>query len=923
MTNPLIKLHQLGQSVWLDNLSRDLLRSGELKKLIGEDHVSGITSNPTILEKAIRSQKSYDSDVHVLVDKGLKIQEIYEAIVIADVREAADILRQTYDDSKGDDGYVSLEVSPSLAYDKAATVDEARRLFAAIDRPNVMIKVPGTRPGMEAVSDLIASGVNINVTLIFSLEQTMAAAQSYAEGLHKWVLAGGDASRPASVASIFVSRIDTVIDQLLKDISDHNAHVESKELRGRTAIANSQIAYAMHSEFFKNAFFTALKAKGARPQRIVWASTSTKNPAYSDIYYVENLVGHNTVNTIPPATLNAYRDHGNPCIVLGQDTGPAREHLARLENLGLDVVAIMDRLLADGLKAFADSYDSLLNEISGKRIRLIRGWGHRSASLGALQKRVDLTLERLDSEKFSEQIWNGDTSLWSDDPAASKEISQRLGWLNIVDTVINETSKLKEFASEVAADEFSSAVLLGMGGSSLAAEVFDNCLGSQQGFLKVHVLDTTVPDTVSRLEKTLDPHSTLFIVASKSGGTIEVLSLYKYFRKKMEGVLGDDAGRHFIAITDPGTSLGKLAADHGFRRTFLNPPDIGGRFSALSYFGLVPAALVGANLDLMLMRASQAVEASGASVRALQSPGTWLGAIMAEAALAGRDKLTLIISPNIASFGYWLEQLIAESTGKMGKGIIPVNGEPVAPPEAYGTDRLFVYLRLDADPDYDEAVSSLEKAGHPVVTLRLHGPCDIGREMFRWEYATAVAGAILRVNPFDQPNVQESKDVTKKILEQYKKDLRLPDYEYIAPNDPNLADRLGNFLAQAKEGGYVGINAFIDPTSENISRLQTMRQIIRDHYKLATCLGFGPRYLHSTGQLHKGGPKKGLFLIITSDDRNDLMVPGESYSLAVLKTAQALGDFMALMNKGLPVIRIHVKSESQLEICARACGGLP
>ena len=918
MTNPLTKLHELGQSIWLDNLSRDLVRSGELKKLIDEDHISGITSNPTILEKAIRSQKSYDPDVHVLVDKGLKIQDIYEAIAISDVREAADILRETYDESAGADGYVSLEVSPHLAYDKAATVDEARRLFAKIDRPNVMIKAPGTRPGMEAVSDLIAAGVNVNVTLIFSLEQTMAAAHAYTEGLRKWILAGGDPARPASVASIFVSRIDTVIDQLLKDIADHNAQVDAKDLMGKAAIANSQIAYAMHTEFFEGEHFADLRAKGARPQRLVWASTSTKNPAYSDIYYVENLVGVGTINTIPPATLNAYRDHGNPRVVLGKDVEPARELIARLEGLGVDMVAIMDRLLADGLKAFADSYDGILQEIANKRIRLIRGWGHRSASLGELQPKVDATLERLDKEKLSEKLWNGEASLWSDDPAACKEIRQRLGWLTIVDAVISETPKLKEFAAEIAAEGFSSTVLLGMGGSSLAAEVFDGCLGAHEGFLKVHVLDTTVPDTVARMEKNLDLSRTLFIVASKSGGTIEVVSLYKYFRKKMDDLLGPDAGRRFVAITDPGTSLGKLAAESGFRRTFLNPPDIGGRFSALSYFGLVPAALLGVNLDLMLMRAAQAVEASAAGVRALESPGTWLGAIMAEAALSGRDKLTFVISPKIAPFGYWLEQLIAESTGKMGKGIIPVHGEPVAPPQVYGSDRLFVYVRLDAEPGYDESVSRLESAGHPVVTLRLHGPYDIGREMFRWEYATAVAGAILGVNPFDQPNVQESKDITKEILERYKNERKLPAYEYVSPDDPDLRARLQDFIGHAKDGAYLGINAFIDPTPENVSRLQRIREAARDRYKIATCLGFGPRYLHSTGQLHKGGPKKGLFLLITSEDREELMVPGESYSLAVLKTAQALGDYMALKTKGLPVFRIHAKSESQLDNFVRA-----
>ncbi|MDQ1238577.1 MAG: transaldolase / glucose-6-phosphate isomerase, partial [Thermodesulfobacteriota bacterium] len=572
MDNSLKQLHSLGQSVWLDNLSRDLLRSGDLAKLIREDCVSGITTNPSIFEKAITAERSYDHDIHMLVDQGLSVYEIYEALVVEDVKEAADLLRETYDRSRGLDGYVSVEVAPHLAYEPTQTVDQAIHLFQRIDRPNVMIKVPGTRPGMEAVRELVGLGINVNITLIFSREQMMEAASAYVDGMNRWRDSGGDLRKPVSVASLFVSRVDTVVDDTLKDLSDHHVKMQSKDLMGETAIANAKLAYAAHKDFFQSERFDALRKLGVPPQRIVWASTSTKNPAYTDTYYVDNLVGPNTVNTMPPPTLNAFRDHGEPKDVIQQDLDSAQEHMVKLESLGLDMVDIMDRLLADGLKSFSEAFERLLQEIATKRTRLLRGWGHRSASLGRLQEKVDKTLERLDREKLSENLWNGETSLWTEDTTASKEISQRLGWLTIVDILEGEKQKLKAFADEIKSECFSDVVILGMGGSSLAAEVFSKCFGVQDGYPKITVLDTTVPDTVQRVERDLDLRRTLFIVASKSGGTIEIVSLYRYFRQKMENLLGSAAGKNFIAITDPGTSLGALAADHGFRRIFLNPP---------------------------------------------------------------------------------------------------------------------------------------------------------------------------------------------------------------------------------------------------------------------------------------------------------------------------------------------------------------
>ena len=912
MTNPLKAIRELGQSVWVDHLSREFVASGKLKQMIQEDGVTGVTSNPTIFEKAIGGERFYDSDIHRLVDNGLDIEAIYENLAVADIRAAADLLRPTYDATGGSDGYVSLEVSPSLAYDTPGTIAKVRRLFALVDRKNVMIKVPATPEGLKAVRELIGSGININVTLIFSLDQYQDTAEAYIQGIEQLISSGGDPGEIASVASFFVSRVDTMVDESLDEISDPAAASTARAVLGKTGISNAKIAYSLYKEIFCGARFLPLKEKGARPQRVLWASTSAKNPNYPDTYYVDALIGPETVNTIPQNTLDAYRDHGKPAAKLEEGLEEAQAIFAQFEELGIDIGLVMDRLLENGIKLFADSFDKLLSEIAQKRTRLLRGWGHRSASLGHLQKSIDSTLAWCDKDKIADRLWAGDVSLWTDDPETRSAIGQRLGWLQTVEIMAGENERLREFADEIRSAGFKHCALLGMGGSSLAPDVFSSCFGAAEGYLDIKVFDTTIPASVIGLEKSLDPERTLFIVASKSGGTIEVTSLYKYFRSKMENLFGEAAGSRFIAITDPGTGLGKLASEQGFRRVFLNPADIGGRFSSLSYFGLVPAALMGMDIDRLLMRASQAVEASGAAVPSLENASLWLGAIVAEAAKAGCDKLTLVISPRLASFAYWLEQLVAESTGKEGKGVIPIEGEPIGRPDNYGRDRIFVYLRLDDDGIYDEQVSALEKAGHPVITSRLHGPYDLGREMFRWEFATACAGIILKINPFDEPDVRESKDNTERILDKYIRQKKMPTGERRLRSDPELPAILKDLLESLNPGEYLGLNVFLPSSSENRKYLQIIRTLVRDRFRVATTLGFGPRYLHSTGQIHKGGPKRCSFIQITADDLNDVPIPGEPYSFGVLKLAQALGDYDALKNKGRRIVRIHLSQETDL-----------
>ncbi len=933
--NPLRELERQGQSVWQDYIRRNQTLSGELKRLIEEDGLRGQTSNPTYFEKAISGSHDYDDALRALAQEGRSTGEIYEALAVEDIQAAADLFRPVYDSLDGADGFVSLEVSPDLAYDTQATVEEARRLFAAVDRPNVMIKVPGTPEGMPAIEQLIGEGVNVNVTLLFSLSAYEQAANAYVAGLERLAAAGGDVTRVASVASFFLSRVDTLVDHrleaLIRETEDDARRAGEEALLGKAAIANAKLAYARFKTIFGSQRFQALREKGARVQRPLWASTGTKSPSYSDVMYVEPLIGPDTVNTMPPATLDAFRDHGVVRPSLEEGLEEAEASLAALARFGIDMDEITAQLLEDGVKLFADSFHQLTDCISAQRTAILSGVQERqAAALGEHQRRVSDRLQRLERDGFAARLHARDASLWSADATIQQAIKNRLGWLTVAEKMTDVCDSLTSFADQIRAAGYRYVVLLGMGGSSLAPEVLRSTLGVGDGYPDLVVLDTTDPASIRAVDNALDPAKALFLVASKSGTTVEVLSLFAYFMERVKAAKGDAAGENFVAITDDGTPLQELARRHRFRRVFTNPSDIGGRYSALSYFGLVPAALTGADVAKLLDRGLTMAEASASCVAAPENPGLWLGALLGELALAGRDKLTLAVSPAVASFGAWVEQLIAESTGKEGKGILPVDGETLGGPSAYGDDRLFVHLRLDGGDSLDEAVGKLAAAGQPVVTLHLRDAYDLGGEFFRWELATAAAGAMLDINPFDEPNVAESKGNTKRLLEAYRSQGTLAEGSpalqedgvvlFGEKTDGGLVEALTSFLRQVRPGDYIALAAYLTRTPATEAALRSMRLAIRDGTRAATTLGYGPRYLHSTGQLHKGGDDHGLFIMLTADDAKDLEVPGQPYTFGTLKRAQALGDMEALQRRGRRVVRLHLSdvAEAGLDRVAQA-----
>jgi transaldolase / glucose-6-phosphate isomerase len=908
-SSALKELKRAGQSLWLDNIRRQLITSGELTRLRDEG-LTGVTSNPTIFEKAVSGSTDYDEAMVRLVAAKRKPAEILWELMVEDIQAAADVFRPVHDKTKGTDGFVSIEVSPTVATSTRRTIAFAEDLRARCHRPNVMVKIPATKEGVPAIHEQISKGHNINVTLIFSVDRYSEVVEAYISGLEVLLRNGGDLRKVGSVASFFVSRVDTKVDKILAEKIQHTTDPAQKRalerLYGKAAIANSKLAYARYQKLFSGPRWEKLRKAGAQTQRCLWASTSTKDPRYPDTYYVEELIGPHTVDTIPPATLAAFREHGEVRRSLDEHVDLAKRQLKQLAEIGVDLDQVTRELEVEGVESFTKSFESLLGTLAKSSRDIRAGKGPRQwHSLGELQPEVDAQLARLNKEDASRRLWAKDSTLWSADPSKREEIRDRLGWLNVAEKMLEHVSEFREL--EAHGRTYSDVVLLGMGGSSLCPDVFRNTFGAIKGHPRLHVLDTTDPATILAVRAKIRIQDSLFIVASKSGETTETLSHFAYFWDQVNtnGRAGK-AGRHFAAITDPGTSLEKLAVDHGFRWVFPNPPDIGGRYSALSYFGLVPAALIGVNVGELLERAVEMAHSCADSVPAESNPGVWLGAVLGRLAVGGRNKLTLIASPKIASFGYWVEQLIAESTGKQGKGIVPVEGEPLGKPAVYGDDRVFVYIRMDSDPA-NRAVQALEKSGQAVVTLTLRDKLDLGGEFLRWEIATAIAGSILGIDAFDQPNVQESKDNTKKVLAKFKASGKLP----VAESIPAAKARSGlkSLLERAKPGAYFAIMAYATRTAGSEAAIAAIRTTVRDRTHYATTAGYGPRFLHSTGQLHKGGPKTGLFLQIVQDDTRDVAIPGQPFSFSILKQSQSLGDLQSLTSRRLPVLRVTLGRE--------------
>jgi transaldolase/glucose-6-phosphate isomerase len=791
----------------------------------------------------------------------------------------------------------------------------------------VMIKIPGTKEGLPAIEESIYQGYNINVTLVFSVEMYERAARAYVKGLARRVAEDKPIDKIRSVNSVFVSRIDTAIDKLLQERIAKGEKLE--HLLGKTGIAGLKLTYQKFKEVFESDEFAGLKSKGGAVQRPLWASTSTKNPHYPDLMYVESVVGRDTVNTMPGPTLDSLLDHGKivPDTV-ESDLRGAMEVMRALQDARISLFDVTHQLQIEGVKLFSDSFAALLGAIVYKQKLLESGGAQRVVlALGASQNAYDMALEQLVSADFLKRLWAHDATLWSNDADAVAIIKKALGWLDIQQHMLEEVPGLKSFANETK-EGFSFAVVCGMGGSSLAPDIIADTFGAYDDYPQLHVLDSTCPQQIKELEAKIHVPHTLFIISSKSGTTTEPNAFYAYFHEKVSKQVGSSvAGRNFVAITDPGTTLDKEAQEANFRADFENDPNIGGRYSALSFVGVAPSAIAGYDVNLLLDRALGAMHANDRSLDPRTAPGVRFGAAIGGLARSGRDKLTIVTHVSVKAFGAWAEQLIAESTGKIGKGIVPIEGEPLGTPQDYSDDRTFVYVGAnlpDPEPGIEEKLQALESAGHPVIRLAMNDRYDLGEQFYLWEIAVAAAGVILGINAFDQPNVQESKDNTVALLAQYarngsfdepKPDVQGPNFSVTYLSGSRDIPRqtpvqaLAGLFAQLRPHDYNAITAYIARNPTHAALLEELRVKIRDAHRIATTVGFGPRFLHSTGQLHKGGPDTCVVLQITADDPDDPMIPGMNVGFRTLLAAQALGDWMSLDKRNRRGVRVHLNGE--------------
>ncbi len=928
---PLLALLDHGQSYWLDNLTRDMIRDGSLARRVELEGLRGMTSNPAIFQKAISGGSLYEDQIRDLAESGQSVAGIYEALAVTDVREACDVLRPVWQSSDGVDGYVSLEVSPHLVHDTDASIAEAMRLWEAVDRPNLMVKIPGTPAGVPAIEQLLFDGVNVNVTLLFSISAYEAVAEAYVRALTRRQEAGRPLGTVASVASFFLSRIDVLVDGLLAHRIDRDSAEPDgpAALFGTAAIASARLAYRSFESRASQEDWQQLVGYGARPQRLLWASTSTKNPLYDPTRYVEPLIGPHTVNTMPEVTIEAFGRSGEiRPEAIREGVEEAERVFMRLADFGIDMDAVCEQLVNEGASKFLIPFDRLIASLAARRREVLEprltrvewlGETGPAAVPGALKDAVA-------EQRFGVRLAAHDPSLWTDDPEGMDRIRNRLGWLDAPDRAADELYEIARLAAEVRDEGVAHVVLLGMGGSSLCPLVAATTFEQIKGYPELIVLDTVDPDAIRDVADHIDPLRTLFLVASKSGSTIETMSLYRFFFELVRDAGEAQPGSRFIALTDPGSPLVLEAQERGFRRTFETPSDVGGRFSALTPFGLLPMALAGIDVEAIVGSARDVAAECAPEIPDSDNPGLLLGLALASLRNAGRDKLTLIASPSLATFPLWIEQLVAESTGKNGTGIIPVTHETVGDVGSYGPDRVFVYIVLDGEQDValDSLLGALAEDGHPVLRISLPRREAIGGEFLRWEIATAVAGALLGVNPFDEPDVTASKNITREILDA-SPDGALPDsgaptaasdsLEVHVDGERDWAADLGSDTAQqlvrsfvdlAGPGDYIGVLAFFADGPDRDELLAELREVLQARTGVATTAGYGPRYLHSSGQLHKGGPDTGLYLLLTGDTAVDLPIPDSQGGFAVLQRAQALGDERALLERGRRVLRVNL-----------------
>jgi len=916
---------------WYGNLNRDMVLSGEMKALIEQHGITGFCAEPSLIERAIGEGTAYDDAICEFSEPNPGL--IFDRLMIEDSQIAADLLRSTYEETQGATGYVCVDIPAILQEGAVLQIAEVRRLFKAINRPNLMIKIPGRLTDLTTIEEVLFAGINVNVTMVYSPQNAVSVAGGYIRALERRLIAGLPVDKIASVLTFGLSGVDRLADQMLEGnvrSAQGRADVQrvslNTRLLGKVGIANAQSTYRRFRDLFQGERFSRLRNAGARLMQLIWADLTPTNPTYGAQYYIDELSAPDVILLVNQATL---ADHTPEHTIEYHALHTAHEVLHRLEEVGIDLERIGKQLQGDAEDLHTETYRKAIARVEGKRNLLFSGFMRRqSLVLGEPRPAVEAELKRLRLQKSITRMWARDASLWKVPPDKEALVANRLGWLTIASDGRIDRERLRALREESKAAGWKHLVLIGMGGSVITADVLAKTFGPQEGFPRLHLLDTVDPAAICAVEESIDPDKTIFVIASKSGTTLETQALQSYFHTKY-------SERPFIVITDAGTSLEAWAQAIKCRHMILNPEDMAGAYLALSYFGMVPAALLGLDFERIMQAGTDMQIACANNVMGVNHPGLWLGTIMAVMADYGRNKLTLLTSPELAAIGDWTEQLIAESTGKEGKGVIPVTGATPGMPHDYDDDRLFVYLRLDDSPNNpDDAVRMLREAGNPFVTLDLRDKFDIGAEFFRWQYAACAAAISLGVNPFDEPNMAESQYAALRRLDIYKQSGELPEETPVIVEDAvrlyaadgmaqllhdlrsqhnyeatPLEGLIAAFVGLARSGQYVALMPYLNPSPENMEIFHELRRRMRHIFKRAVTVGFGPRCLHITGQLDKGGPNLGLYLQFTADDSADLSTPAFPYPFGVLKAANAAGDLEVLAARGRRVIRIHLGSD--------------
>ena len=930
--NPLCDLRRHGQGVWLHGLRRLLGSADSLAGLSSSYGVSGIDTDLLTLAGAVARGPEYRDSLERWANHEALARPV-EALLIEEATLAARLLAPVYAETGGRDGYVSVDLDPSLAHDAGAIALARRRLLAAVDEPNVMPRLLPTDSGCAVLEALTAEGRSVHIGPVFSVAGVERATEAFARGAQRFSETGEPAGRLASVISFGLASLDDAVDELLQaSIRAAERDTSGAEsLLGSTATAMAKVACRRQRELLARRLPEALRDAGPRALRLMWSDVTTGDPRRRRLRYIERLIGPDTVAAMPFGMMCDFARAGVVEPTLGQRVDEAEEIIADIESTGIDLAAVGAELEESRIELLKLRYNELDNVLVGA-IEAVAADRQKAASAvadgaewAALEPEIPAVLidpAGLD-DRFPMRLWSKDVSLWSRDRATQELIRNRLGWLDLIESTPPMSSSARSFVEQLEEGDVEDVVLLGMGGSSLCAEVCRQVFAVDG----IWIVDSTIPARVAAVASAVDPARTLVIAASKSGTTVEVQALLDFFYARATPML-EQPGDRFVAVTDPGTPLEQTALEGGFRRLWLAPTDVGGRFSALSVFGTLPMELMGIDAAAIGAAARRMAASCAPGTSASTNPGTRLGAALFKAHEGGRDKVTLSCSPSLRAFALWAEQLIAESTGKEGVGLVPIVDEPFAEIPAYGDDRLFVALDLagEDDAERDEWLAALRDAGHPVMRFVIEDRHSIGAEFVRWQIAAATVGALMGINPFDQPDVQRSKDRTGAILAAYEVGTPMSDRAPVAMDtgwtvfadlerDKELAERqigggldswIGAHLGRAQVPDYVALQAFVARQPRTRSALQEVRRLLLERRGVASTLGWGPAFLHSTGQLHKGGPEHGVFLQITADDREDVEVPGAGYTFGRLARAQSLGDLEALEEGGRRVIRVHL-----------------